>query len=108
VLDGFETVKICVAYRDGSRVLDTVPHTAVMARVEPVYEEVRGWSKTSDARDEGELPDEAHAFIERIERIVGVPVSMVGVGREREALILRERGNAETRKRGTARLGEVQ
>lgn len=90
VLDGFETVKICVAYRDGSRLLDTVPHTAVMARVEPVYEELSGWPKTSEARDEDDLPDAARAFIERIEQIVGVSVTMIGVGREREALISRK------------------
>ncbi|HEY3248644.1 MAG TPA: adenylosuccinate synthase [bacterium] len=92
VLDGFETVKICVAYRDGTRVLDTVPHTAVMARVEPVYETLPGWTKTSEARTEGDLPDEAQRFLERLEQIVGIPVSMIGVGREREALILREQG----------------
>ncbi|MDQ7844166.1 MAG: adenylosuccinate synthase [Armatimonadota bacterium] len=87
VLDGFETVKICVAYRDGGRVLETVPHTAVMERVEPVYEELPGWERTSDVRALEDLPDAARAFLERIEQVTGVPVSMVGVGREREALV---------------------
>lgn len=87
VLDGFESVKICVAYRDGGRLLDTVPHTAVMERVEPVYEELPGWDQTSDARSAHDLPREARTFLERIEQITGVPVSMVGVGREREALV---------------------
>jgi len=87
VLDGFEKVKICVAYRDGGRLLDTVPHTAVMERVEPVYEEVPGWDRTSDVRAMEDLPDEARAFLERVEHVTGVPVSMVGVGREREALV---------------------
>lgn len=91
VLDGFESVKVCVGYRDGARVLDTVPHTAVLARVEPVYDVLPGWRHTSDARSLGDLPDEAHAFLERIEGVTGVPVSMVGVGRERDALILRGR-----------------
>lgn len=101
VLDAFETVKVCVAYRDGTRLLDTVPHTAAMARVEPVYEDLPGWSRTSDARSAEDLPQEALAFIERLEEIVGVPVSMIGVGQEREALILRESGdgNRETRER---------
>jgi len=88
VLDGFETVKICVAYRDGPRVLTTVPHTAAMARVQPVYEELPGWRETSDARTIDELPAEARAFLARIEQVTGAPVSMVGVGREREALIM--------------------
>jgi adenylosuccinate synthase len=87
VLDGFETVKLCVAYRDGGRLLDTVPHTAVMERVEPVYEELPGWGRTSDVRAMEDLPDAARAFLDRIEHITGVPVSMVGVGRERGALV---------------------
>ncbi len=90
VLDGFETVKISVAYRDGSRLLDSVPHTAVMARVEPVYEELPGWPKTNGVPSVAELPDAARAFLNRVEQIVGVPVTMVGVGRDREALILRD------------------
>jgi len=87
VLDSFETVKICIAYRDGSRLLDTVPHTAVMERVEPVYEELPGWDRSSDVRAMEDLPDQARVFLERIEHVTGVPVSMVGVGREREALV---------------------
>lgn len=87
VLDGFPTVKICVAYRDGTRVLDTVPHTAALERVEPVYVELPGWERTSDVRAMEDLPDEARAFLERLEHVTGVPVSMVGVGREREALV---------------------
>ncbi len=90
VLDGFERVKICVGYRDGTRVVDSVPHTAVMERVEPIYEELPGWPKTNGTRSVAELPDAARQFLNRIEQVVGVPVSMVGVGRAREALILRE------------------
>lgn len=90
VLDGFDSVKLCVAYRDGTRILDTVPHTAVMERVEPVYEVLPGWPQTSDARTIDDLPAEARAFLERIEQFAAVPVSMVGVGRDREALILRD------------------
>lgn len=92
VLDGFKRVKVCVAYRDGARLLDTVPHTAVMARVEPVYEDLPGWRSTSDARTLDDLPDEARIFLERIEGIAGAPISMIGVGREREALIPRDSG----------------
>jgi adenylosuccinate synthase len=87
VLDGFPTVKVCVAYRDGARVLDTVPHTAALARVEPVYEELPGWNNTGDARTVEDLPDQARAFLERLEQLVGVRISLVGVGRDRDALI---------------------
>ncbi len=87
VLDGFATVKVCVGYRDGTRLVDTIPHTAVLARVQPVYEELRGWTKTSEARSVEDLPGEARAFLERLEHLVGVRVSLVGVGRDRDALI---------------------
>jgi len=69
-------------------VLTSVPHTAAMMRVQPVYEELPGWRETSDARTIDELPEEARAFLERIEQVAGVPVSIVGVGQEREALIM--------------------
>ncbi len=90
VLDGFETVKLCVAYRDGERLLDSVPHTAVMSRVEPVYEVLPGWPQTNGARVVADLPHAAREFLHRVEQVVGVPISMVGVGRDREALILRD------------------
>jgi len=78
-------------------VLTTVPHTAAMARVQPVYEELPGWRETSDARTIDELPAEARAFLARIEQVTGAPVSMVGVGREREALItLRDLANPQS------------
>jgi adenylosuccinate synthase len=87
VLDGFETVRIGVAYRDGARRLETVPHTAVMGRVTPVYEDLPGWSSTSEARSFHELAPAARAFLDRIAALAAVPVSIVGVGRDREALI---------------------
>lgn len=93
VLDGFETVKLCIAYRDGSHLLDTVPHTAVMDRVEPVYEDLPGWTQTSEVRSTDDLPETARGFLERIAQVTGVPVSLIGVGRQREALIpLRDSG----------------
>jgi len=88
ILDGFESVKICVAYRDGTRLLDSVPHTAVMSRVEPVYDVLPGWPQSDGARSLGDLPEAAQRFLDRLEQVVGVRVAMVGVGRDREALIL--------------------
>jgi len=88
ILDGFESVKICVAYRDGTRLLDSIPHTAVMSRVEPVYDVLPGWPQSDGARSLGDLPEAAQRFLDRLEQVVGVRVAMVGVGRDREALIL--------------------
>lgn len=92
VLDGFDTVRIGVAYRDGERRLETVPHTAVMERVTPVYEDLPGWTSTSEARSFDELAPPARRFLDRIAASAGVPVSIVGVGRDREALIANPAG----------------
>src|SRR5205807_923444 len=84
VFDTFETIRLVVAYRLDGRTLQTVPHTAAMARVEPVYEEFPGWRcPTTGARHLTDLPVEARAFLRRIEEIVGAPLALVGVGRER-------------------------
>ena len=88
IFDTFETVKLGVAYRLGGRTIHSVPHTAVMERVEPVYEELPGWRcPTHTARRLTDLPVEARVFLRRIEEIVGVPIAMIGVGPERSDVI---------------------
>jgi adenylosuccinate synthase len=88
IFDTFETVKLGVAYRLDGRTIHSVPHTAVMSRVEPVYEELPGWRcPTHAARRLTDLPVEARTFLRRIEEIVGVPIAMIGVGPERSDVI---------------------
>ena len=89
VLDGFDRVKVCVAYHDRHHLLTTVPRTPVMARVEPVYEELPGWTDTAGCRSVRDLPPEAHGFLDRLEELVGVPVTLVGVGPGRDSLLRR-------------------
>ena len=61
----------------------------VLARVEPVYETLPGWrTDLSEARERGSLPAAAKAFLELVEREVGVPVKVVGVGAERDDYLL--------------------
>ncbi len=93
IFDTFETVRLGVAYRAGDRTLHSVPHTAAMARVEPIYEELPGWRcPTSGARRLMDLPIEARTFLRRMEEIVGVPIAMVGVGAERSDMIFCQEG----------------
>jgi adenylosuccinate synthase len=93
VFDAFETIRVAVAYRLDGRTLQTVPHTAAMARVEPVYEELAGWRcATNGARHLTDLPVEARGFLRRIEEIVGVPIVLVGVGPERQDIIYCQEG----------------
>ena len=92
ILDGFEQVKICTAYRLGGELLHGYPDRSdLLDRVEPVYETVDGWgTQLSDVREAGQLPTAARRFIEIVEREVGVPVRVVGVGAERDDYLIWE------------------
>ncbi|MEM9515845.1 MAG: adenylosuccinate synthase [Actinomycetota bacterium] len=86
ILDGFEQVQICTGYRlDGVDVSGYPDRSDLLARVEPVYETLSGWETSlTTAREPSELPSEARRFIEVVEREVGIPVRVVGVGAERD------------------------
>ncbi|GAA4774209.1 adenylosuccinate synthase [Stakelama sediminis] len=90
VLDGFETVKICTGYRLNGETLDHFPaHAADQAAVEPVYEEVEGWSQsTAGARSWADLPAQAIKYIRRVEELIQCPVALVSTSPERDDTIL--------------------
>ena len=92
VLDTFEEVKICTAYRAGDVSHDSFPYDlAVLDHAEPVYETLPGWlSDTSAARGYDELPAAARAYLARLEELTGVPIAYVSVGTKREEIIERE------------------
>jgi adenylosuccinate synthase len=96
VLDGFETLRLARAYRDpvDGREWTTVPASAsVYERLEPVYDDLPGWSEdTTACRAWDELPAAARAYVERLEELAGVPVSHVSVGPERDQMIVRGGG----------------
>jgi adenylosuccinate synthase len=90
VLDGFDTLKICVGYDlDGAR-LDYLPTAAdAQARCTPVYEIIEGWSdSTEGARSWADLPAAAIKYVRRIEELIGCPVSMLSTSPERDDTIL--------------------
>ncbi|MDT8327262.1 MAG: adenylosuccinate synthase [Roseovarius sp.] len=90
VLDGFETLKICVAYDlDGKR-LDYLPTAAEQqARCTPVYEEMPGWAdSTEGARSWADLPAEAIKYVRRVEELIDCPVALLSTSPEREDTIL--------------------
>jgi adenylosuccinate synthase len=92
ILDGFETVKICTGYSyRGEEITEYPDRYDVLEEIEPIYEELPGWkTDLNETRDAGELPVEAKAFIEVVEREVGVPVRVVGVGAERDDYLMWE------------------
>jgi adenylosuccinate synthase len=87
VLSGMGPLRIAVAYEGH----EDVPAGAdALSKVKPVYEEMPGWDgDIAHCRAWGELPAEARAYVERIEALVGVPVTLVGVGAGRDAVISR-------------------
>jgi len=92
VLDGLETVKICTAYQvDGVEVNALPAGAEALARCEPVYEELPGWrGSTAGARAVDLLPDNARAYLARVEALAGVPVDIISTGPDRdETIILR-------------------
>jgi adenylosuccinate synthase len=90
VLDGFEKLKICVAYDlDGQR-LDYLPTAAdQQARCTPVYEEIDGWSESTEgARSWSDLPANAIKYVKRVEELIDCPVAILSTSPERDDTIL--------------------
>jgi adenylosuccinate synthase len=90
VLDGFETLRICVGYDlDGKR-LDYLPTAAdQQARCTPIYEEMPGWPESTEgARSWADLPANAIKYIRRVEELIGCPVALLSTSPERDDTIL--------------------
>ncbi|MEL6120959.1 MAG: adenylosuccinate synthase [Pseudomonadota bacterium] len=90
VLDGFETLKICVGYDlDGTR-LEYLPTAAdAQARCVPIYEEMPGWSESTEgARSWADLPAGAIKYVRRVEELIDCPVALLSTSPERDDTIL--------------------
>jgi adenylosuccinate synthase len=91
VLDGVESVKICVGYQLEGSFSEILPVGAdELERCEPVYEELPGWMEsTVGIRGHERLPKNAQKYLARIESLAGVPIDLVSTGPEREETIVR-------------------
>jgi len=92
VLDDFDTVRVCVAYRLDGRTVTSFPDNAeTLAGVECVYHDIPGWKQTlRHCRAEADLPQQVQQLLSLVESHTGVPVSVVGVGPERDDVVLRK------------------
>ncbi len=90
VLDGLDSIKICVGYRLDGKEIDCPPFLiSRYADCEPVYEELPGWHvSTVGIKRLDELPDEARAYLHRLENILGIPVDLVSTGADRDQNII--------------------
>jgi len=92
VLDGLETIKVCVGYENEQGERINVPASAdQFEKITPVYEELPGWTETTfGAKSLDELPENAKAYIRFIEQAIGAPVDIISTGPDRvETIVLR-------------------
>ncbi|MFC3122842.1 adenylosuccinate synthase [Agaribacter flavus] len=93
VLDGLQTLKICIGYKDADGNVSDVPPLAAEGydAVSPVYEEMPGWSdETFGVQNYNALPEAAKNYIKRLEELTGVPIDIISTGPDRnETMVLR-------------------
>ena len=90
VMDGLETVRICIAYElDGQRI-DLPPYGAEsMERCVPVYEDLPGWNESTESvREYDLLPENARAYLDRMSQLSGLPIDIISTGAERDDTII--------------------
>lgn len=88
VLDGFKTIKVCTAYRKDGQILTDMPYDT--EGCEAVYEELSGWqTPLTDLRREEDFPPAFSDYISYLEKALATPISIVSVGPDREATIVR-------------------
>ena len=90
VLTGLDQLKVCVGYEiDGEQVTSRPASMKKMGQCKPVYKELPGWQEDiTQARQVGELPKNAQAYVRAIEEVTEVPVSIISVGPGREETIV--------------------
>ncbi len=90
ILDGFDEIKVCVAYRHRGETTHYLPASSTaQAEVEPIYESFPGWQeRTRGARSWVDLPANAIKYVKRIEELIEAPVALLSTSPEREDTIL--------------------
>jgi adenylosuccinate synthase len=90
ILDGFDTIDVCVGYKLDGKEIDHLPAgEGAQARVEPIYETIEGWKEpTAKARSWADLPAQAIKYVRRVEELVGCPIALLSTSPEREDTIL--------------------
>lgn len=90
ILDEFEEIKLCVAYKYKGEIIHEMPASLkVLAAVEPVYETFKGWqTDTTKIRRYEDLPQEARTYLERLAEVAEIKLGYVSVGPNRDQTIV--------------------
>jgi adenylosuccinate synthase len=92
VLDGLDTIRVCVGYKTDEGVSTTPPLlSGSLGDCEAVYEEMAGWKEsTVGITDYDDLPANAQSYLERLQALVGVPITIISTGPDRDQTIIRK------------------
>ncbi len=85
VLDGFDKVKLCVAYEYNGKKVTKMPFD--LGSVKPIYEELDGWDNSKGIRDFEKLPQNAKKYIKRVEELTKTKISLISTSPERDDTI---------------------
>jgi adenylosuccinate synthase len=90
ILDGFDTIQVCVGYMLDGKEIDYLPAgEGAQSRIQPIYETIEGWKEpTANARSWADLPAQAIKYVRRVEELVGCPIALLSTSPEREDTIL--------------------
>jgi len=86
VLDGFETVKVCVAYEVNGQRVETLPQD--LDNVKPIYEELPGWKSVVGCRKFEDLPEAAKTYLKRLEVLTGTKIGLISTSPDRNDTII--------------------
>lgn len=92
VMDDFDTIQVCTAYRYKGEVITDIPFDIVGEKIEPIYTPLKGWKKDiTKSQSEAELPTELIEYIHFIEKETNVPITIVSVGPNRKQTLIRKK-----------------
>ncbi len=87
VLSGFDTIKICTSYKTEKGVIKFFPYDLAIVK-EPVYDELPVWEENlSEAKSTADIPERLYNYIHYLEEKLGIPITIVSVGPNREQII---------------------
>jgi adenylosuccinate synthase len=86
VLDGFETIKVCVAYEVNGQRVETLPQD--LDNVKPIYEELPGWKSVVGCRKFEDLPQAAKTYLKRLEVLTGTKIGLISTSPDRNDTII--------------------
>jgi adenylosuccinate synthase len=92
VLDGLDTIRICVGYKTDAGIATAPPLlSGNFAECQAVYEDMAGWKEsTVGIKSYDDLPDNAQKYLERLQSLVGVPITIISTGPDRDQTIIRQ------------------